>query len=58
MDKLLYVAMSGAKETLATQEANNYNLANASTTGFKAALSAFQTRSVTGPGFASRAYER
>ena len=56
MDKLLYVAMSGAKETLATQEANNYNLANASTTGFKAALSAFQTRSVTGPGFASRAY--
>ncbi|HUO18617.1 MAG TPA: flagellar basal-body rod protein FlgF [Steroidobacteraceae bacterium] len=56
MDKLLYVAMSGAKETLATQEANNYNLANVSTTGFKAALSAFQTRSVTGPGFASRAY--
>jgi len=56
MDKLLYVAMSGAKETLATQEANNYNLANASTTGFKAALSAFQTRSVAGPGFASRAY--
>ena len=56
MDKLLYVAMSGAKETLATQEANNYNIANASTTGFKAALSAFQTRSVTGPGFASRAY--
>ena len=56
MDKLLYVAMSGAKETLATQEANNYNLANSSTTGFKAALSAFQTRSVAGPGFASRAY--
>ena len=56
MDKLLYVAMSGAKETLATQEANNYNLANVSTTGFKAALSAFQTRSVAGPGFASRAY--
>ena len=56
MDKLLYVAMSGAKETLATQEANNYNLANASTTGFKAALSAFQTRNVAGPGFASRAY--
>src|SRR5580658_8296293 len=56
MDKLLYVAMSGAKETLASQEANNYNLANANTTGFKAALSAFQTRSVSGPGFASRAY--
>jgi len=56
MDKLLYVAMSGAKETLASQAANNYNLANASTTGFKAQLSAFQTRGVLGPGFASRAY--
>jgi len=56
MDKLLYVAMSGAKDTLATQEANNYNLANVSTTGFKAALAAFQTRSVNGPGYASRAY--
>ena len=56
MDKLLYVAMSGAKETLAAQEANNYNLANASTTGFKASLTAFQTRSVSGPGYASRAY--
>jgi len=56
MDKLLYVAMSGAKETLASQAANNENLANASTTGFKASLAAFQTRSVSGPGFASRAY--
>ncbi len=56
MDKLLYVAMSGAKETLAAQAANNHNLANASTTGFKADLSAFQTRAVTGPGYASRAY--
>jgi flagellar basal-body rod protein FlgF len=56
MDKLLYVAMSGAKETLSAQEANNYNLANASTTGFKASLTAFQTRSVNGPGYASRAY--
>jgi flagellar basal-body rod protein FlgF len=56
MDKLVYVAMSGAKETLAMQEANNYNLANANTTGFKSAMSAFQTRAVSGPGFNSRAY--
>src|SRR5580698_7687593 len=56
MDKLLYVAMSGAKETLASQAANNDHLANASTTGFKASLAAFQTRSVNGAGFASRAY--
>ncbi|HVN46017.1 MAG TPA: flagellar basal body rod protein FlgF [Steroidobacteraceae bacterium] len=56
MDKLLYVAMSGARETLAGQAVNNDNLANAGTTGFKASLASFQTRSVSGPGFASRAY--
>ncbi|HWW78854.1 MAG TPA: flagellar basal-body rod protein FlgF [Steroidobacteraceae bacterium] len=56
MDKLLYVAMSGAKETLRAQAANNHNLANASTTGFKADLSAFQARAVSGPGYASRVY--
>ncbi len=56
MDKLLYVAMSGAKETLASQAANNDNLANAGTTGFKASLAAFQTRNVTGAGYPSRAY--
>ncbi len=56
MDKLLYVAMSGAKETLRAQAANNHNLANASTTGFKADLSAFQSRAITGPGYASRVY--
>src|SRR5579872_1543510 len=56
MDKLLYVAMSGAKETLRAQAANTHNLANSSTTGFKADLSAFQSRAVTGPGYASRVY--
>jgi flagellar basal-body rod protein FlgF len=56
MDKLMYVAMSGAKETLRAQAANTHNLANASTTGFKADLSAFQSRAVTGPGYASRVY--
>jgi flagellar basal-body rod protein FlgF len=56
MDKLLYVSMSGAKETLRAQAANNHNLANVSTTGFKADLSAFQSRAVSGPGYASRVY--
>ncbi len=56
MDKLLYVAMSGAKETLRAQTANSHNLANASTTGFRADLTAFMTRAVQGPGFDSRAY--
>jgi flagellar basal-body rod protein FlgF len=56
MDKMLYVAMTGAKETLRAQTANSHNLANANTTGFRADLSAFQSRSVSGPGFASRVY--
>ena len=56
MDRLVYVAMSGAKETLRAQAANNHNLANANTNGFRADLSAFQTKSVVGPGLPSRAY--
>jgi len=48
--------MSGAKETLRAQTANNHNLANASTTGFRADLSAFQSRAVAGSGYASRVY--
>jgi flagellar basal-body rod protein FlgF len=56
VDRLLYVAMSGAKETLQAQAANNHNLANVSTTGFRADLTAFQSRAVTGSGFPSRVY--
>ncbi len=56
MDKFLYVAMSGAKETLRAQAANSHNLANASTTGFRADMTAFMTRAVQGPGHESRAY--
>jgi flagellar basal-body rod protein FlgF len=48
--------MSGAKETLRAPAANTHNLANSNTTGFKADLSAFQSRAVTGPGYASRVY--
>lgn len=56
MDRFLYISMSGAKETLRAQTVNNNNLANASTTGFRADLSAFQSRAVEGAGYASRAY--
>jgi flagellar basal-body rod protein FlgF len=56
MDRFLYVSMSGAKETMRAQTANNHNIANATTTGFRADLSAFQTRAVVGSGYASRAY--
>jgi flagellar basal-body rod protein FlgF len=56
MDRMLYVAMTGAKETLNAQAVNNHNLANASTTGFRAELSAFQSRAIDGSGYASRVY--
>jgi flagellar basal-body rod protein FlgF len=56
MDRMLYVAMSGARETMRAQAANNHNLANASTTGFRADLSAFQARHVAGDGYQSRVY--
>lgn len=56
MDRFLYVAMSGARETLRAQAANNHNLANASTTGFRADLAAFQARAVEGDGYDSRVY--
>ena len=36
MDRSLYIAMSGAKQTLLAQASNANNLANAQTTGFKA----------------------
>jgi flagellar basal-body rod protein FlgF len=56
MDRLIYVAMSGAKESLRAQTTNSYNLANIATIGFKADVSAFQSRQVTGAGLPSRAY--
>src|SRR4029079_5556702 len=56
MDRMLYVAMTGAKETLRAQTVNNHNLANVSTTGFRADLAAFQSRAVDGSGYASRVY--
>ena len=56
MDRMLYVAMTGAKETLRAQGVNNHNLANLSTNGFRADLAAFQSRAVDGTGYASRVY--
>jgi flagellar basal-body rod protein FlgF len=56
MDRLLYVAMSGASQTMLAQAANNNNLANANTTGFRADLSAFRAMPVFGPGAPSRVY--
>jgi flagellar basal-body rod protein FlgF len=55
MDKMLYVAMTGAKQVMQAQAVNNHNLANVSTQGFRADLHRFSTFAVQGPGFATRA---
>ncbi len=56
MDSFLYIAMNGAKNAMHAQQTNANNLANASTTGFKADLDHFKSLPVYGPGHASRAY--
>jgi flagellar basal-body rod protein FlgF len=38
MDRLMYVAMTGAREAQVAQSVTSHNLANASTTGFRATL--------------------
>jgi len=56
MDRLIYLAMSGAKATMQRQDVVAHNLANASTTGFKAELTAFRSVPVVGQGASTRAY--
>jgi flagellar basal-body rod protein FlgF len=56
MDRVIYTAMSGAKATLMRQEALANNLANASTEGFRADLSAFRAVPVRGDGATTRVH--
>ena len=54
MDRSLYVAMTGAGQTLAAQGSVAHNLANANTTGFKAEMAAFESIPVQGAGMPTR----
>lgn len=54
MDKGLYVAMTGASNTLRQQGTVAHNLANVDTAGFKAALVDTQALPIDGPGLRSR----
>jgi flagellar basal-body rod protein FlgF len=56
MDRLIYVAMNGAKHAMEKQATVSHNLANASTTGFKAQLDAFRALPAYGPGTNTRTY--
>jgi len=56
MDRMLFVAMSGAKETLIAQGNASNNLANANTTGFLADLNQSRSMPVFGDGYPTRVY--
>jgi len=56
MDKVLYTAMSGAKQTMLAQTANNNNIANVSTTGFRADYAQFRSMPVYGDGLPTRVF--
>jgi len=56
MDRMIYLSMTGAKATMQRQEVLAHNLANASTPGFRAELTAFRAVPVLGEGAATRVY--
>jgi flagellar basal-body rod protein FlgF len=56
MDRLIYLAMAGAKATMQRQDVLAHNLANASTNGFRAEMQAFRAVPVRGDGASTRVY--
>lgn len=56
MDRMLYIAMTGASQVSKAQAVNSNNLANASTDGFRADFEAFRSLPLNGPGHNSRVY--
>lgn len=56
MDRLIYTAMTGAKHVLEQQATTAHNLANATTTGFRAQLDSFRAVPVISDGLPTRAF--
>ncbi len=56
MDKSIFIAMTGAKESLNAQQVRANNLANVATTGFKADFHEYRTLAVFGEHLPTRAY--
>src|SRR5471032_993014 len=56
MDRMIYLSMSGAKAALQRQDALANNLANVSTNGFRAELTAFRAVPVLGDGASTRVF--
>src|SRR6185295_11778417 len=56
MDRLIYTAMSGAKQTLGQQATVAHNLANLTTGGYRAETSVFRAVPIVGEGAPTRAF--
>lgn len=56
MDRMMYVAMAGARQVMLKQASNSHNLANLNTNGFKADIDNFKALPVYGPGQPGRVY--
>jgi len=56
MDRLIYIAMTGAKHALWQQASTAHNLANVTTTGYRAETNAFRALPVFGEGAKTRAF--
>lgn len=56
MDRVIYLSMAGAKAAMQRQEVLSHNLANVSTNGFRAELTAFRAVPVRGDGASTRVY--
>lgn len=56
MDRMIYIAMTGAKNILHQQSTVSQNLSNLTTNGFRAQIDSFRALPVIGPGLATRAY--
>ena len=54
MDEMIYLAMTGARQTEYAQTINSNNLANVSTAGFRADLHSFTSVPIDGPGVDAR----
>jgi len=54
MDRMIYVAMTGAREAMRAQSAIAHNIANASTTGFREVRRSVDNAPVPGDGFGTR----
>ncbi len=56
MDRLIYIAATGAKQLMEQQTTTSHNLANLNTTGFRAQMDSFRAVPVQGPSLPTRAF--